>query len=616
MNKTRGNTYEFGDFRLDPESAVLFYKDSVVDLTPKALAILKVLVENSGQVVSKEELMQQAWPDSFVEEANLSHHIHRLRKALEMSGDKKMIETLPRRGYRFTGRLHGAAGAARPQLRASSFLGARSIVSGLLILLIAGGTAWYLRSRGSGVNEVRSIAVMPILNESGNPDLDYLTDGMTESLISSLSQVPSIRVKASSSVFKYKGKDVSAAVIGAELGVQSVLNGHMRREGDAMVLRVEIVDVTTEDQIWGKQYDRGPAMIAGLQSEVAKDVLNGLRTKASGAEQVRVGKQFTANPEAYVLYLKGRYQLNRRTEESFRKAIELFDQAVAADPGYALPYAGVADAYDQMGLWISLPPDQSFPRAKAAAERALELEPDLAEAHAALAFEKFYYEWDFAGSEREFDRAIELNPSYTFGHESRAVEIYESDPRRLVEALRGLQTAKEIDPLSLSIGFNIAALHYFEGENEKALSTLNDLQTTDPNYTLGYGLQGAVYREMGRYDEYVEAWLRASSLEGGVFDPAEIAELKKIYRLKGINQFWLGAADLLEKKRLQKYVSPVFIAMYYSSAGNKEKAFQWLETAFSERSSWLIELKVDPVWKALHGDPRYDELVRRIGFDQ
>jgi tetratricopeptide (TPR) repeat protein len=331
-------------------------------------------------------------------------------------------------------------------------------------------------------------------------------------------------------------------------------------------------------------------------------------------DEKRVLSSTTNNSEAYVLYLKGRYQLNRKTDDGLRKAIEIFDSAAALDPNFALAHAGIADAYNEMGLWVTLPPAETYPKARAAAEKALSLDEDLAEAHTALAIEQFYYEWDFAGAEKSFKRAIELNPDYPLARQSYAILLYESDPGRFEQALEELNATRELDPLSQSAGFWRGAFYYFSGDLENAAAELKELQNVDPNYTLGIGLLGAVYREKGMSDDYVDHWLRASSLEGGDLSEHEIASLSKTYASHGLKSYEIAYAELLQQRLSRKYVSPVFIAMHYAVADEKEKALLWLDKAFAERSSWLVELRVDPVWKNLRSDPRFEALVQRVGF--
>jgi serine/threonine protein kinase/Tfp pilus assembly protein PilF len=496
----------------------------------------------------------------------------------------------------------------------------RGFVLALAILLITtiGVASWFYSNRSAltDAKQIESIAVMPFVNSGGNADTEYLSDGMTESLITSLSQLPNLNVKARNSVFRYKGKDINPKTTANELSVQAVLLGRVIQRGEQLILNLELVDARSENVIWSEQYNRKQADLVSLQTEIARDVSNKLKTKLSGADEQKVAKSYTANPEAYQLYLKGRHQLNKRTEESFKRGIEFFRQAIERDPNYALAYAGLADAYNQMGGWTILQPSESFPKSKAAAERALQLDDTLAEAHTALAFAKFLYEWDFTGAEREYQKAISFNPNYAFARELYGYQMYLANPRRFDEAMRELKTAQEIDPLSLSVGFNMAALFYFEKQYDKAIEQLKAIQNLDPNFTLGYGLLGAIYREKGMYDESVETWLKGSTLEGAGFSKEELDVLRKAYKESGFKGHWRKHAELLQAHAKEKYVSPIFIAMDYAMIGEKELALAWLNKAYEERSSWLTEIGVDPVWDDLRDDPRFQDLLRRIGLPQ
>jgi serine/threonine-protein kinase len=394
--------------------------------------------------------------------------------------------------------------------------------------------------------QINSIAVLPFENKSSDADTDYLSDGLAESLIYRLSQIPDLKVSPTSSVFRYKGKATDPQVIAKELGVDSVMTGRITQRGDTLNISVNLVDTRNGKSLWGEQYERKMSELLATQKEIAAEITNKLQLKLSGEGEQKLAKNYTGNTEAYQLYLKGRYQLNKRTEESFRSGIEFFRQAIERDPNYALAYAGLADAYNQMGMWTTLPPSESFPKAKVAAERALQLDDSLAEAHTALAFTKYRYEWDFAGAERECQRAISLNPNYAAARELYGFQMYLVNPRSFDEAIRELKTAQEIDPLSLSTNFNMAAILYFERQYDKALEQLDAIQKLDPNFTLGYGLRGAIYRGKGMYDESVAAWNSVSTLEGAGFSKEELDVLREAYKESGFKAHSRKHAELLQ----------------------------------------------------------------------
>ncbi|HKP68392.1 MAG TPA: winged helix-turn-helix domain-containing protein [Pyrinomonadaceae bacterium] len=613
--------YEFEDFRLDAIRGVLFRRGEVVDITPKAVDILRLLVEKRGELVSKEEIFEKVWPDSFVEEANLTHHISKLRKALGETDGRKLIETLPKRGYRFIAPLKETAGSTRTSPRAA---GSRWMIGlGVVILVIVSAGGWLWVSRRSYREQAReanptfsSLAVLPFVNESGDEDLEYIADGLTESLIGRLSEASLLRVRPYSAVARYKGTNGANEAAGAQLKVDFILSGRVTKRGESVRLFLSLVDVASGYQTWGKQYDADNRSLVGLQSDVLREVSDYLPGKLSELDKERVLAGAPRNSEAYVLYLKGRYQLNRKTVDGIRKAIDHFNEAASLDPTYALAYSGIADAYNQMGLWVTMPPGDTFPKAKAAAQRALSLDDRLAEARTSLGWAKLYYDWDFAGAEAEYKQSIRQNPNYTFARESYAVLIYETQPARFEEAMQHLNAASEIDPVASSVYFWRGAFYYFQGRHDDALRELQEAQDIDPNYTLGRALKGAVYREKGEFDKYLDNWLNASPLEGVDLSASEIEMLRSVYRSKGLKSYEIAYAELLQGRSKERYVSPVFVAMHYSLAGETDLAIEWLEKAFAERSSWLVELKVDPAWKNLHADSRYQNLLKRIGFPQ
>jgi eukaryotic-like serine/threonine-protein kinase len=488
------------------------------------------------------------------------------------------------------------------------------IAVGVLVLAVA-AIGYYLHTRNTEI-AIESIAVLPFVNQNHDADSEYLSDGVTESIINSLTQLPNLKVIARSSVFRYKGKETDPLAAGKELGVRAVLTGRIMQRGDNLTISAELVDVRDNKQLWGEQYSEKVSDLLSVQREIASKITSNLRLKLSGEQQSRVTKNYTLDPEAYQLYLKGRYQLNKRTEDSLNRGVEFFNQSIEQDPNYALAYAGLADAYNQMGLWTTLPPAESFSKAKAAAERALQLDSTLGEAHTALAFEKFQYEWDFAGAENEYRQGISLNPNFATARELHGYQMYLADPHGFNEAMQELRKAQELDPLSSPVSFNIAVLFYFERRYDEAIEQLKRIHDLDPNFTLANGLLGAAYMGKGMFAEAVAAWLAGSTLEGQGLSPQSINALNEAFKKSGIKAFMQKHAELLEQKSKQRYVSAYFIAMDYAYLGEKDLAFVWLEKAYQERSSWLTCLRVDPLWANLHSDPRFADLLRRIGLPQ
>ena len=371
----------------------------------------------------------------------------------------------------------------------------------LLVALISTAGYFAFVSKGGSTKQIGSIAVMPFVNESGNAELEYLSDGMTETLIKSLSQLPNLNVKARSSVFRYKGKVTDSKTIGTELGVQAILNGRIVQRGDQLALSLELIDAQTENVLWSEQYNRRQIDLISLQSEIAKDVSSKLKSKLSGADEAKVAKTYTANPEAYQLYLKGRFVWNKRTGESLKQAIEFYKQAIEKDPNYALAYSGLAETYVLFSSYSVALPKDSMPQAKAAAQRALELDDSLAEAHTALAEYLNQYEFDRVGAEREFRRAIELNPNYATAHQWLGNLL--TALKRFDEALVELRRAEELDPLSPIIGSNLGDALLYARRYDEAIAHLKRVLSLNPDFAVAHFSLGAAYAAKGMYPEAI-----------------------------------------------------------------------------------------------------------------
>ncbi|MCM3871314.1 MAG: winged helix-turn-helix domain-containing protein [Pyrinomonadaceae bacterium] len=389
--------YEFGPFSLDTRERVLLRDGRPLLLKPKVYETLVVLVSQSGHVVEKEELMRRIWPDVVVEENNLTGNIFALRRAF---AEYDCIETIPRRGYRFTGDVKQVRVA---DVKVTDRFGVETEV------LIKESVS----TRKHGID---SLAVLPFINASADPEADYLSDGITESIINNLSRLSPLRVMARSTVFRYKGREYDPQEVGLELGVGVVLLGRLLQLGDHLIVRAELVDVRDGAQLWGAQYSRTPSDILQLQEEIANEISEALQLKLTAEEKEWLTKRYTDNTEAYHAYLKGRYFFYKRTPEGLRKGIEYFQKAIELDPTYALAYSGLADCYAVLGWLGESPPNESCPKAKAAALKALEIDDTIAEAHTSLAFVRTYYDLGWTAGETEFRRAIELRPGYALAH--------------------------------------------------------------------------------------------------------------------------------------------------------------------------------------------------------
>ena len=492
--------------------------------------------------------------------------------------------------------------------RQSSTLKLATILAAVLIVT-TGGYLGY-RKFFSATPQINSIAVMPFVNASGDPDAEYLSDGVTESLINNLSQLGGLSVKGRSSVFRYKGKDTEPQQIAADLKVQAVLNGRVIQRGDNITISLDLVDGTTGDQIWGDQYTRKAGDIAALQSEIARNVSQKLRAKLTGAEETAVLKNQTQNSEAYQLYLQGRFQWNKRTDAGNQKAIDYFKQAIEKDPNYAMAYVGLAESY----ILTSDRTDDRFAKMKAAALRALEIDPSLGEPHAALGAYKANYEHDTAAGEQEYRRAIELSPNYATAYHWFGENL--SQLGRFDDALPIWRKAVETDPFSLAIGTDYALEYLFYSRKyDEAADYLKKLIETDPNYVRAHYYLSEVYMGMGRYEDSISEREKAALLDGA--NPDQISrskgEVLTAFKAGGPKGYWSKVLEL-QQNNIQKgiKIGSVVLAETYLHLGKKDEAFELLGRAVEEQNSALDWLKVDPRWDAIRTDPRFGELLRRM----
>ena len=508
-------------------------------------------------------------------------------------------------------------GAAEPHGKRNKLLA----ISSITVLLLVVGFFGYRYFSPATSKQIDSIAVMPFVNDSGNGDIEYLSDGMTETLISSLSQIPKLNVKARSSVFRYKGREIDVSKIALELNVQAVLNGRVAQRGEQLVLNLELVDAQTENVIWSESYTRKQSDLATLQSEVARDVSNKLRIKLSGAEQNQVAKNHTTNTEAYQLYLKGRFYWNKRTDVDIKRSIEYFNQAIELDPGYALAYAGLGDAYQVLPSFSNNPPPaESYSNARTAAQKALELDPGLAEPHATLGVVLHEYDWNFTDAEREFKRAIEINPNYASAHQWYGEFL--RNMGRLDEAIAEMKRAQQLDPLSLIINLLVGRAYFITGRYDEAISQYHKTLEMDPDFPSAIASLLEVYLAKGMYKEAIEQ-NRTLDLMDDV--PPEQAEkravlLREAYRKSGERGFWQQNLDFAQEsaEAKNKEIPPIYHAMLQTRLGNNEQALELLEKSFAsgKHDIPLVNLKANPVWEPLRTEPRFQELLRKVGLPQ
>jgi serine/threonine-protein kinase len=567
-----------------------FLRPSTPEIRAAILGDDPAAVTDSGKKVPPElervveHCLEKKPEDRFQSARDLAFDLRAIHRG---SGIVPPAPPLPRRGRRAA----WVAGAA----------------AALVALGLLGAVSWhFLSGRGQALD---SIAVLPFANESGDQDAEYLSDGISESLINNLSQLPNLRVIARSSAFRYRGPAADPLAAGRELGVQAVLTGRVVQRGDRLLINVELVDVRHNRQLWGERYDRRLTDLLTVQDEISREITDKLRLRLNGEEKRRLARRSTDNPEAYQAYLVGRYHWGRRTEDGLKKAIDSFEQARARDPTYALAYAGLADCYALLGDYGYLAPKDAFPKARAAAERALELDDDLVEAHTSLAFVKVQYDWDWPGAEREYRRALGLNPNYATAHQWYSE--YLSAMGRPEEALREIRLAQELDPLSLIIHAVVGRALYFARRYDDAIAQCRTTLEMDPNFAVPHLFLGRAYVQQGRYEEGLAEFQEYRRRSGG---SAILAEIGHAQALAGRRDEARELLQELAQGPNPGYVPAGRIAYIPVGLGDKDGAFAWLEKAYDERSDTLVFLKVEPRYDSLRADPRFADLLRRVGL--
>ena len=489
-----------------------------------------------------------------------------------------------------------------------------TIIGALVVLIVAGAVVFgvrnYLHAKSTEV-AVESIAVLPFMNQNKDQSAEWISDGLTESIINNLTQLPNLKVIARSTVFRYKGKESDPLTVGKELGVRAVLTGRLMQHGDSMLISVELIDVRDNKQLWGDQYERQLADMLSVQREIAREITNNLRPTLSGVEQALMDKQYTGNSEAYQLYLRGRFYWNKRTPQDFQKAIPFFQQAIEKDPNYALAYSGLADSYALLTAYSREPARQVMPKAKEAALKSLALDDKLAEAHASLGQIAAYYDYDFPTAEREYRRAIELNPNYATAHQWLAE--YFASMKRNDEALASIRRALELDPLSVIINRIYADVLVDGRRYNEAITQYQKTIELDPNFPTAHFFLGRAYELNGMYDQAVQAYSKSQALSQ--MPPDALKRLNDVYLTSGWKAYVQANLDRMvvdDKNRLPPFV----IATFYARLDRKDEALQWLEKGYEERDFRMTLLSVSPELDNLRSDPRFKELMRRMGMPE
>lgn len=480
------------------------------------------------------------------------------------------------------------------------------IAAGILLIAAIGAAIYW---RATGDKTVDSLVVLPFVNESGDESIEYLSDGITESVINNLSHLPSLRVMARTTAFRYKGRASDPQAVGRDLKVEAALTGKVERRGEYLIIQADLVSVSDGAQLWGAQYSRRPADIYTVQEEISREITEKLRLRLTSEAEQRMAKHPTTSSDAYQHYLKGRYHWNRRTTADFRKSIEYFQQAINADPGYALAHAGLADAYASLSN-TQLPPNEAMPLAEAAALKALALDDRLAEARTSLAAVKWRYRWDHAGAEAEFKRALDLNPNYATARQWYGLFLIY---RKQFEAGRAeMLKAQHLDPLSLAINAGVGLSYYFARQYDPAIERLRRTIEMDPNFPYTHFFLGWALEQKGQFAPAVAAFQRAAQIDA---TPSARAYLAHGYAMQGNRQAAERILAELQEQSARSYVSPYYSAVICAGLGESRRALEYLQRAIDDRSDSMALLNVEPKFDGLRANPQFIEILRRTGLN-
>lgn len=651
-----GRIVRFGVFEADLKACELRKHGFRLKLAEQPFQVLAMLLERPGETVTREEMRDRLWPgDTFVDfDHGLNNAVMRVREVLLDSSDHpRYVETVPRRGYRFvapvedvpspsvappTGdselpapthplSLESQASLASPSLdRPQWWAGIRPWLTNrrtaALTFLVAAGflalLAFTLRSvRGSAAGKTNltrstSLVVLPLENLSGEKDQDYFADGMTDELIANLAKIRSLHVISRSTAMAYKGTRKPLSEIAHELNVDAVVEGTVMRVGNRVRITAELVQVSTDHHLWADTYESQMGDVLALQNRVSSAIVNEIRINLTPEERERLAKAPAVTPEAYENYLKGLYYWNKRSDENLTRAIGYFERATSLDSRYALAYAGLADCYAIISAEIfgTMPASEAAPKAKAAAMRALELDPTLAEAQTSLATVKFNYDWDWSGASEGFERAIGLNPSYATAYQRYSLYLIAAG--RVPESFAQIQKARELDPLSLSINFSLGWRLYMARQYDAAIAQSKDTLEMDPSYELPHLIVGQAYEQKGDYAQAIPELRRAVELSHGT--PLMVSALAHAYARSGNRADAERLLAELQAGSKNHYVSPYYLALVYVGLGKNEEAVDWLEKAFADRSNGVVFLKVEPELDELRLNPRFIALQKKLGF--
>jgi DNA-binding winged helix-turn-helix (wHTH) protein/TolB-like protein/Flp pilus assembly protein TadD len=606
--------YEFDEFRLDAAKRLLLKNEERVPLTPRVFDTLLYLVRNPGRVIPKEELMRAIWPDRFVEENNLNQNISTLRRALGGNGgEDSYIITVPGRGYRFTASTDLAIGSVAtsavlpPEEKRARHSKLPALIVAIVALLFAAGTVFW-RSQVPSSPGVRTIAVLPFKPLTAQYRDESFEMGMADSLIAKLGTLSDVTVRPLSSVLKYRGPEQNLFSAGRELDVETILEGYIQKAGNRIRVTARLVRVGDEKQLWTGQFDEELRDIFAVQDSISEKVATALALELSGEQKDLLAKRYTADPQAYEFYLKGRFLLNQSRHESIRKAIGFFEQAVEKDPNYALAYVSLADCYDRLPVTSDVPSRDAFPKAKEAVLKALKIDGDLAEAHTLLGWINIWYEWDWEGAENEFRRGLASNPNHAFTYMGLAHRL--SDLGRQEEALVQVDRALSLDPITPMNGALKGHILYISRRYAEGIEHMRRSLEHQPNFWVGQLMLGKNYAGAGRTAEALEAFRKAKQFSGGSSEPISLMGYSHAVsgKRKEAESALLELATISE----HKYVPPYNMAILNHGLGNSDEALRWLERAFEDRDVHMVFLGVEPKWDGLRTHARFVSLLKRM----
>ncbi|MFZ5519552.1 MAG: winged helix-turn-helix domain-containing tetratricopeptide repeat protein [Candidatus Zhuqueibacterota bacterium] len=639
--------FHFADFMLDVADHRLTQGDKEIYLRPKSFETLVYLIARHGHLVDKNELLDEIWSGTIVTEATLSHCIEEIRRALaDDAYHPRFLKTVPKIGYKFIGKVdnlptetdeeitehysevrirlteekltedsepsasetttpehHNALPISLPRY---AFLPKIVGVVSIIILLFLVIRHVFMESD----HNIHSLAVLPFVNINADPEQDYFVDGMTEELITELANISALRVISRTSIMRFKGAEESLPEIAARLGVDAVVEGSVLHSGNKVRVNAQLIHARTDQHLWAERYECDLSNVIGLQGEIARSIAQTIKTRLTPEDVDRLKKKQSISPEAHRDFLKGRYFWNKRTEDGFLKAIVYFNQAIELNPVYAQAYAGLANCYNLLYDYDLIRPGDVAQKARAAAIKAIEIDTMFSEGYASLAFVSSRYDWDWQGAEANFKRAIQLNENDVLAHHWYALHL--AMLKRFDEAFAEITKAQELDPLSLIVSTNVGWILYFAGRYDEAEQQINKVLDMDPNFLSARVKLGWIYEQTGEYSLAQAEYQKALQLTPD--DTNVLSLLGNSYALSGNRSEAQKVVDELIRRSHQRYISSYWIAIMYTCLGEKDEAFAWLNQACRERSSGLIWLNADPKLLLLRNDPRFSQLMLRIGF--